>query len=86
MGLGILAMLFLFAFGLMRQVSRRTKVVVAKSSISQYAVLLETVKADANYYPPATNNTLESLTYKTTPTGYGNGWRGPYINKTPVDP
>ncbi|MBU2495283.1 MAG: type II secretion system protein GspG, partial [Candidatus Omnitrophica bacterium] len=39
-----------------------------------------------NYYPPAVNETLESLTYTAAPTGYARGWRGPYLKTTPIDP
>jgi len=85
-GICILVILGAFGFALISQVSQRTKVVVAKTSITQYVMLLDVVKSDANYYPPAINETLESLTYTAAPTGYGKGWRGPYLKATPIDP
>ena len=85
-GIGILVALGAIGFTLIRQASQRTKVVVAKAGISQHVMLLDVAKSDANYYPPAINGTLESLTYAAAPTGYGRGWRGPYLKTTPVDP
>ena len=85
-GISILVILGAIGFTLIRQVSQRTRVVVAKTSITQYVMLLESVKSDANYYPPAVNNTPESLAYTAAPTGFGRGWRGPYLKATPIDP
>lgn len=85
-GICILVVLGVIGFTLIRQASQRTKVVVAKASISQYVMLLDVIKTDANYYPPAVNETLESLIYAGAPTGYGRGWRGPYLKTTPIDP
>ena len=85
-GISILVVLGAIGFTLIRQVSQRTRVVVAKAGITQYVMLLEAVKSDANYYPPAVNNTLESLAYTAAPTGYERGWRGPYLKTTPIDP
>ena len=85
-GICILVILGAIGFTLIRQASQRTKVVVAKASITQHVILLDVVKSDAYYYPPAINNTLESLTYTAAPTGYARGWRGPYLKTTPIDP
>ncbi len=85
-GICVLVIIAVIGFTLIRQALQRTKVVVAKASITQYAVLLEAVKSDANYYPPANNDTLESLAYTASPPGYERGWRGPYLKATPVDP
>jgi general secretion pathway protein G len=85
-GICILVILGAIGFTLIRQASQRTKVVVAKASITQYVMLLDVAKSDANYYPPAVNDTLESLAYTAAPTGYGRGWRGPYLKTTPIDP
>ena len=85
-GICVLVMLGAIGFTLIRQVSQRTRVVVAKTSITQYAMLLEAVKSDARYYPPAVNDTLESLAYTAAPAGYERGWRGPYLKATPIDP
>lgn len=82
----ILVVVGAIGFTLIKQVSQRTKVAIAKASISQYATLLEVVKSDANYYPPADNITLKSLTYAAAPAGYEKGWRGPYLKAVPVDP
>jgi general secretion pathway protein G len=85
-GISVLVILGAIGFALIKQVSQKTKVVVAKAAITQYVMLLDVVKSDANYYPPAVNGTLESLTYTAAPTGYGRGWRGPYLKTTPIDP
>lgn len=85
-GICILVILGAIGFTLIRQALQRTKVVVAKAGITQYAMLLDVVKSDANYYPPAVNETLESLTYTAAPAGYARGWRGPYLKTTPIDP
>ena len=85
-GICVLAIIGAIGFTLIWQASQRTRVVVAKASITQFVMLLEAVKSDANYYPPAVNNTLESLAYTAAPAGYERGWRGPYLKATPVDP
>jgi len=85
-GICILIIIGAVGFTLIRQASQRTRGVVAKTSISQYAMLLESVKSEVKYYPPADNNTLESLAYVASPPGYERWWRGPYLKTTPVDP
>ncbi|MCX5642677.1 MAG: type II secretion system protein GspG [Candidatus Omnitrophica bacterium] len=89
-GIAVLVILGAIGFILIKQVSQRTKVVVAKTSITQHVMLLDAVKSDINYYPPDINKTLESLTYPDTdtavPAGYTRGWRGPYLKVTPIDP
>jgi len=85
-GIFIFLLLCLVGFKLISALYQRTKVVVAKTSIAQYAYLLETIKGDINYYPPDINQTLESLTYSTPPSGYERGWHGPYLDKIPIDP
>ena len=85
-GICILIIIGAAGFTLIRQAAQRTKVVVAKANLSQYATLLESVKSEVNYYPPAVNETLESLTFTASPPGYERWWRGPYLKETPVDP
>lgn len=85
-GICILIIIGAVGFTLIWQASQRTKVVVAKVSLTQFSMLLESVKSDANYYPPAVNDTLESLAYTAAPAGYERGWRGPYLKATPIDP
>ena len=84
--MGILVLLlacFLFS---LNQVRAQIKVGKAKFAITQHVYLLEVVKEDVNWYPPAVNNTLESLTYSTAPAGYEKGWRGFYLKEIPIDP
>ena len=85
-GICVLVVLGAIGFILIRQAAQRTRVVVAKANLSQYAMLLESVKSEVRYYPPATNNTLESLASTASPPGYERWWRGPYLKETPVDP
>lgn len=86
LGIFILMVICSLGFASIKTISQKTKVVVAKAYLTQCAMLLETVKDGACYYPPDSNYTLESLTSVSTPEGYGNGWRGPYLKEIPIDP
>lgn len=85
-GIIIIAILCFAFFAVMRPVLQKVKVARSQASITQYTMILETVKEDVNYYPQSINETLEVLNSKTAPYGLENGWRGPYLEKTPIDP
>ncbi|MFH0797757.1 MAG: prepilin-type N-terminal cleavage/methylation domain-containing protein [Candidatus Omnitrophota bacterium] len=93
-GIGILVIIALIGLVVIAQVSQRTKAVVAKLTIAQYAMLLETVKEDINHYPDdeactTDSGTLQVLTstlsqLRTEPYVWDyqanyRGWNGPYL-------
>lgn len=84
--LSIFILLLTFYLTSLNQLRERIKVGKTQAAITQYVYLLEVVKEDVNWYPPAINNTLESLAYSTAPAGYEKEWRGPYLKEIPIDP
>lgn len=78
----IFAILLSGIFFAVKNVINKSKVMSAKTQISQIALLLEEVKNDTGAYPAF----LSDLTLNSPPKLQEKGWDGPYTNKIPLDP
>ena len=78
------------SFRLVYAVNQKTKIVAAKTQISQFAMALENIKDDTGYYPVR----LGAIFDENPPAGMAKNWHGPYAKKmkdmvnddTPLDP